>query len=135
VSALTEFFFDPVRIARSNWSIVSWWETRRPIYNVVVGAAGICSLAAAFLFAALPPHPAGLEIPLLPIVVYAVLANLGYSLGPAADVVIRRRWGDGYAAVGPTLFRYGFVFSVGLTLLPIPIAALSWLIRVLQVLF
>jgi len=131
VSALTEFFFDPVRIARSSWSVVRWWESRRPIYNLVVGAAGVCSLASVAVFAALPPHPADLRIPLPAIVIYAILANLGYSMGPAVDVLIRRIWGDDYAAVGPTLFRYGFVFAVGLTLLPIPLAAMSWLIRVL----
>ena len=31
----------------------------------------------------------------------------------------------------PALFRYGFVFSVGLSLLPIPVAALSWLVRLI----
>jgi len=29
------------------------------------------------------------------------------------------------------LFRYGFVFSMGLTLLPIPVAVLSWVVRFL----
>jgi heme/copper-type cytochrome/quinol oxidase subunit 4 len=27
------------------------------------------------------------------------------------------------------LFRYGFVFSVGLTLLPIPLAVVGWVFR------
>ena len=38
-----------------------------------------------------------------------------------------------YAPVGPALFRYGFAFSVGLTLLPIPLAILSWGVRLLRV--
>ncbi len=29
------------------------------------------------------------------------------------------------------MFRYGFAFSVGLTLLPIPLALLDWMIRAL----
>ena len=58
------------------------------------------------------------------------LANLCYSLGPMVDVAIHRRWGSEYAVVGPTLFRYGFVFSVGLALsLPVPLAAISWVAR------
>jgi len=65
------------------------------------------------------------------IVAYAVLANLCYSGGAAAELYIRRRWGDGYAVVGPAMFRYGFAFSVGLTLLPIPLALLDWMIRAL----
>jgi hypothetical protein len=34
-------------------------------------------------------------------------------------------------AIGPVLFRYGFVFSVGLTVLPVLLAGLGWLARVL----
>jgi len=54
-----------------------------------------------------------------------------YSAGAAAELYIRRRWGDGYAVVGPATFRYGCAFSVGLTLLPIPLALLDWIIRAL----
>jgi hypothetical protein len=32
---------------------------------------------------------------------------------------------------GPALFRYGFVFSLGLTLLPIPLIVLSWIARLM----
>jgi hypothetical protein len=68
-------------------------------------------------------------------VVYAVLANVCYSLGPIVDVFIRKRWGDDYHAVGPALFRYGFVFALGLTLLPIPLSTVGWVIRVLGTVF
>ena len=130
MSALTEYFCTPLREPRSAWSVINWWESRRAVYNLSVGAAGLVSLGALALFASLPPHPAHVVIPWEAIPVYALLANLGYSLGPATDLVIRRRWGDQYAVVGPALFRYGFVFSVGLTLLPAPLAALSWLVRI-----
>ena len=64
--------------------------------------------------------------------VYAVLANAAYTLGPAADILLRRVLGDRGRAVGPVLFRYGFVFSVGLTLLPIAVAGMSWVFRLLH---
>jgi len=131
MSALTEYFFTPVVVPRSPWSVITWWESRRFAYNVVVGSAGLLSLGALKLFALLPPHPAHLVIPWGVIAAYAVLANVGYAFGSAADLFIRRRWGNEYAAVGPVMFRYGFVFSVGLTLLPTALAAASWVVRIL----
>jgi hypothetical protein len=56
--------------------------------------------------------------------VYGFLANLLYTLGPIADTIVMRTWGRDYSEVGPTMFRYGFVFAVGLTLLPVPLVAL-----------
>jgi hypothetical protein len=135
VSALTRYFFSPVYIPRSAWSIVGWWERRRLVYNLVLAVAGVLSLGAQSLFTVLPPRSAAPDVPLglVGVLAYAVLANLCYTAGPAVDVYIRRRWGDGYAVVGPTLFRYGFVFSVGLTLLPIPLSFLGWALRLLHV--
>jgi hypothetical protein len=97
--------------------------------------AGVLSLGADSLFSVLPPRSSspGVPLGLVGVFAYAVLANLCYTAGPAVDLYIRRRWGDEFAVVGPTLFRYGFVFSVGLTLLPIPLSFLSWALRLLHV--
>jgi len=54
-----------------------------------------------------------------------------FSLGPVVDTLICRKWGRDYAELGATLFRYGFAFAVGLTLLPVPLAILSYLRRLL----
>lgn len=129
MSALTRFFFTPVLAPKSAWTVINWWESRRAIYNLIVGAAGLVSLSAIAFFDMLPPHSKIPQLPWAPIIVYAVMANLCYSIGPAIDLAIHRRWGATYASVGPALFRYGFAFSVGLTLLPIPLAALGWLMR------
>lgn len=134
MSAVTHYFFAPVYNPRTSWSVIEWWEARRAVYNLAVGAVGVTSLAGLSVFALLPPHPAHLRIPWAGVGVYAVLANLCYTLGPVADLAIRRYWGNAYAAVGAALFRYGFVFSIGLTLLPVPLALLSWAVRVLQIL-
>lgn len=135
MTSVTKYFFDEVYAPSSGWSVVQWWEARRPIYNLAVGAAGLVSVTALTVSAALPPYPIRGGIPLLAVVVYGVLANLCYSAGPVADLLIRRRWGNQYAAVGPVLLRYGFAFAVGLTLLPVPLAALSWIARVVRLLF
>ena len=134
MTALTRFFFDQVYAPKSAWSVVGWWERRRSAFNLAVGAAGIATLTTINLFGLLPPHGTWLGIPVVPIAVYAVLANVGFTAGPVADLVIRRLWGNQHSAIGPALFRYGFAFSVGLTLLPIPLAAIEWMVRVLLLL-
>ena len=83
------------------------------------------------LFEYLPPGAGTIHVPWSAVLVYGILANAGYTLGPAADLVLRRLLGDRAPAVAPVLFRYGFAFSMGLTLLPIPLAALAWLVRLL----
>ena len=132
MSAVTRYFFTPLYNPRTGWSVVEWWEARRAVYNVVVGAAGVLSLGVVVVFARLPPHPVLLRLPWSAVLTYAVVANFAYTLGPAVDLAVRRRWGNAYAPIGPALFRYGFVFSVGLTLLPVPLALLGWAARVLE---
>ena len=131
MSALTRFFFAPVYPPQSTWSVVNWWESRRAVYNLAVGTAGLLSLVIVGLSAWIHPHPVPFHPPLPAIFAYAVMANLFYTLGPVVDVFIHRTWGPEYAVVGPTIFRYGFVFSVVLTLLPIPIAAMLWVARLI----
>jgi hypothetical protein len=129
MTAVERYFFTPLYYARSPWSVVRWWEARRPLFNLAVGTAGVVSLAAFMFFAGLPPHASRPWIPWMPILVYAGLANLCYTLGPIADLALRRLLGERAPAVGPVLFRYGFVFSVGVTLLPIGIGAFIWVVR------
>ena len=128
MSALTRYFFQTVYYPPSAWSVVAWWETRRASYNAVVGACGLVTLATLALLGMLPPGHA------LAILVgaYGVLANVAYSCGAVADLAARRLGGPDWAPVGPTLFRYGFAFSVGLTLLPIPLALLGTVLRLLH---
>lgn len=50
-----------------------------------MGSAGVVSLAVVALFDVLPPGPKAPGIPWGGILVYAVLANVFFSLGPAVD--------------------------------------------------
>lgn len=135
MSAVTKFFFRSPYPSQTTWSIIRWWEARRMSYNLAVGTTGLISLAVAVLIEALPPSPSRLGVPLGLIVVYGVLANLCYCLGPLVDTTVCRRWGENYSALGPALFRYGFAFAVGLTLLPIPLSLLGWGIRLIGLLW
>lgn len=127
MSAITKFFFRAPYSAPKTWEVFRWWESRRMAYNLAVGAAGVLSLSVVYLAEFLTPGRTP-GIPWGGVVVYAILANLFFCLGPIVDAIIMRRWGRNFSEVGPTLFRYGFVFAVGLTLLPVPMVALRVLL-------
>ena len=128
-SAVEKYFFTPLYFPRSYWGVFRWWESRRLFYNLSVGAAGVVTLAAGFALSALPPHMMNAFPPWPLVAIYALLANVAYTLGAPTDLILRRFIGARGAAVGQALFRYGFAFSIGLTLLPIPMMAIGTLLR------
>ena len=113
---------------RSTGSIIGWWESRRLTFNVFVGCAGLVTLGVIRLVSWLPPQmPMGMpwQFP----IVYGVAANVCYSFGWVLEAGAQRIWGDRVRPLGPPLFRQGVAFSVGLTLLPIALVSVSWLVR------
>lgn len=126
MSALTRFFFRNEVTCRTPMEVIGWWEARRGGYNIAVGSAGLFTLAAVHLIARVPPFPESIPwqptlfIPLM----YGFLANICYTGGWIAELWIRNTLGREMEPVGPTLFRYGFVFSIGLTLFPVAIISL-----------
>jgi hypothetical protein len=122
VTAVEKYFFTPLYYPQSAWSVVRWWEKRRLAYNVAVGTAGMVTLAVAALTDGQGP-------PFMLPLVYGVIANIFYTMGPVADLAMRKVLGERAPAVGPAMFRYGFAFAVGLTLLPVPLFIFSWIVR------
>jgi hypothetical protein len=118
MSALVEVLYPMPDTRRTAPSIVHWWESRRLLYNGVVGTTGLFTLAAVLLL--VPPgsgmEPQGLVLFTL---AYGVMANVCYSAGWVLELLARWAWGSGAPRVGPFLFREGLIFSVGLTLLPV----------------
>ena len=135
MSALTRILFPLPDYRRTPVTLLRWWESRRLTYNVAVGGAGLVTLGCLALFSVLPPGLPGPVFVWRGVVVYAVLANLGYSLGWLAEVAMRALWREKAPDAGPALFRQGLSFAIGLTLLPIPLMGLSWLARVFSRLF
>jgi hypothetical protein len=132
MSSLVEILYPVPDLRRTPLSTVGWWESRRLAFNKAVGAAGMVTLAGVSLFFALPPFSTPLPLPLLVAgaAVYGVLANGCYTLGWMAELLARRVWGRSTPDLGPLLFRQGMIFSVGLTLLPIFVAVLAWVARI-----
>jgi len=132
MSALTEFLF-PAPAPRSAGAIVRWWERRRLAYNVFVGGAGLFSLGMATLFSVIPPapHPLGFP-PMMGILAFGILANACYLLGPTAEIFFSKLFGNQVLPTGPTLYRMGLTFSVGLALLPTLIVLIDWVFRAVR---
>jgi hypothetical protein len=120
-SAIERYFFTPLYYPLSPFQVIWWWERRRLAYNVCVGSAGVLSMSTLLL---LHPHPSAMADfgMVLGVVLYGLAANACYSVGWMADLALRKVLGIRAPDLAPALLRYGFVFSIGLTLLPIPVA-------------
>jgi hypothetical protein len=115
-------------VRRGPAAMLRWWESRRLVYNKVVGATGLFTLAGVFVFM---PDRSELFGPELVMVVgtYGLMANVCFSLGWLTEMLARRVWGEDAPEMGPLLFRQGLIFSVGLTLFPLGLAILLAVLR------
>jgi len=133
MSQLVDVLYPVPDLRRTAISSLRWWESRRLLFNKVVGATGMVTLASVSVFFLLPPHTLG-EFSLLGMiagsVAYGIAANLCYSLGWLAELAARALWGRRAPDVGPLLFRQGLIFSVGLTLFPVLLVAMIWVLQV-----
>lgn len=112
--------------ASSAWQAIGWWEARRIPFNIIVGAAGAVSgialLAMGLVGELLFNVPFGLPDPpifaVVAVVFYAAAANVCFTGGWVAELIVRRTWpneSDGFATLSFTL---GLGFAVVVTLLP-----------------
>jgi hypothetical protein len=112
--------------AGSSWiDIWIWWEARRLQYNVLVGIVGFVTwwLVAIAGSAAVKPG-VDFEEPIAMIVgppVYVVLANICYTFGFVANLIISR------GKPVKRLFVIGLMFSLALTALPGLWAVYCWI--------
>src|SRR5262249_39349840 len=128
--ALTSVLFPEPSLRRSPAAIWRWWESHRFTYNVIVGSAGLFTLAVThsiFFPARMLTSPMTWLIALT----YGVCANVCYSFGAPLELALARWLKREPYGVGPALFRHGLVYSVGLTLFPIALAAVATVVKIL----
>ena len=122
----SSILFSRKKPAASAKDVIAWWESRRVSYNLLVGAAGIFSCmivavdvaATRYLWRAeggLPDPPIFL---LFGILGYGIAANLCFTVGWLAELVIRSLWAAESDRLAVLSFKIGLVFSVFLTLIP-----------------
>jgi hypothetical protein len=135
MTSLTEFLF-PAPACRRSSAIFAWWEQRRLAYNLLVGSAGVVTLAGVAVLSAIHPFQQGIILlPWQGVVVFGVAANVFYTLGGVVEWAVHRLWGRTVLPVGPALYRMGLTFSVGLALFPLMALSLvtmvAWVVKVL----
>ena len=131
---LADVLFPPADQRRTTLSLLTWWESRRLMFNAVVGGTGLFTLFVVYFISFIPPS-AHMPIDWRPVAAYGLLANVCYTFGWAIEAAAQRVWGDKCPKFGPALFRQGLAFSVGLTLLPILLMSFTWVVRSLMWLF
>ena len=111
---------------QSTWQVIAWWEARRIPYNLLVGAMGAISTAMCLVTAIscerFLGEPIGLPDPpfvaVLAVIIYAVMANVCYTGGWVAELIVGKVWPEERKSFGTISFTLGLVFSMLLTLLP-----------------
>ncbi|MFO1501311.1 MAG: hypothetical protein U1G07_23470 [Verrucomicrobiota bacterium] len=106
--------------------IILWWETRRIFYNLAVGAVGLmvcasmlaCGLVCEKILGesiGIPDPPA---VALIFVAIYGIMANVCYTAGWIAELILRAIWQGRAGHFGEISFAFGLVFSILLTCLP-----------------
>jgi hypothetical protein len=121
------------RQAQTDWQAVWWWESRRLVFNFVVGVAGVITsvivLAIAVISERVLGVPYGMPDPpivaVLGVVVFAAGANVCYTGGWIAELLVRRVWPDESDRFGTLMFTLGLPFAVVITLLPAALIGLA----------
>jgi hypothetical protein len=113
---LTRLLFEPT-LVRSPLRVMQWWESRRPAYNLAVGATGLGTIVYANALSLMVRHE-WMTFPWQLIVGYGIAANMFYTLGWAVENGVERWLKRPVYGLGPALFRHGLVFALGLTLFP-----------------
>ena len=129
MTALTSVLFPEPTLRRSAGAVIGWWERRRPLFNGVVGATGVVTIS--LLSVALGPTFFVQPGTWIGVTAYAIAANLCYSLGAPTELLLERWLGRQTYGLGPALFRYGLVYSVGLTLFPLALGAFAVVAKLL----
>ena len=132
MSRLVQVLFPEPTLVRSPVALIRWWESRRLIFNVVVGATGLVTMSVLAIGVFLPMRIPFTELPWGAVIAYGVAANVCYSFGWIVESALERWLGRETYGAGPALFRHGLVFSVGLTLFPVVMAGFFWLDKVVR---
>jgi hypothetical protein len=117
-------------VSMTAWQIIRWWEYRRIYYNALLAVTGILAIIG-FEFVmdkAIPLGEDAIEPMALFIGVslYAIVANLCYTLGWITELILRRYDPQLARKSAPRMFRFGLWFSCALTTLPFWYSCVFW---------
>ena len=111
----------------SIWQIIGWWEARRLIFNLIIGATGVVTCLAILAIAVISDYVLGIPVgmpdpPIFAfagIIIYGVMANVCYTGGWVTEFIVKNTWPDQSEQFGTLSFTLGLVFAIIITLSPI----------------
>ena len=110
--------------------IIRWWELRRIFYNAVMLVIGLAAIAGMewLMGRVIAKGEDAIEpmVLFLGVVVYAIMANLCYTLGWVIELWGRKIDPASARRRGERMFRAGLLFSCVLTSLPFWFACVYW---------
>jgi hypothetical protein len=115
MTALLKNIFTTAPNHKSNKDVIRWWEQRRIFYNAVMLVAGLITIMLAILLNEIAF--ADLVNALPPVLIFALSANLFYTLGWMIEIFCRKLIPekDFVQKAGPILFIAGISLSVFFT--------------------
>lgn len=96
---------------RNFFQIIFWWEIRRILYNLIVLFFGFLSLGIISALVSLQPGEDLVEP--IAVLLFAVLCNIGYTLGWFTELFVKRS-----TTYGPKMFKIGLIFTLFVVMLP-----------------
>lgn len=120
-------------------AVIKWWELRRIPYNLIVGVLGVFTCVITVLVAAIASEkfwePLGLPDPpiiaVFAVIFFAVMANLCYTGGWMAELVVRAIWKERAGDFAQISFTLGLLFSAAVTLAPAVLFTVLLILRLL----
>src|SRR6478672_12970493 len=112
INALLKSVFTASLDHKSNKEIIRWWERRRIFYNTVMLAAGCSTILLALLLREIIFTDLINVLP--PVLIFALSANLFYTLGSVVEIVCYKFIAEKEVVqkAGPVLFIAGLSLSI-----------------------
>jgi len=105
---------------RNNSQIISWWELRRFLYNIIVLVCGLISLSIMYAIVDLKPGEDLIEP--LAIIGFAIVSNICYTFGWLTEILSEKS-----ITYGATMFKVGLGFTIIMVFIPAVFQIIYWI--------
>jgi hypothetical protein len=114
------WFFDVSIEERSALKIILWWESRRILFNILIGVVGIISLALLFIFvdSSVKGHSGEDIVEPAAIFLAPFALNFFYTFGWIVEITLGRIWKKDEPKLATKLLKFGMGLSLLIVLVP-----------------
>lgn len=117
----------------SRWSILLWWEARRPVYNALMVSAILLSLVLLSFFIDQVGSREARQQPFESIAVFFgfLAMNVCYAAGWVVEIIVTMGLSQRCPDTAPAFMRAGLAFSLLVVFAPTALWGLGWLVSLL----